>query len=77
MLGFTYSMVGNGADYLVDHSTQLILISPEMERVAIIKPQVLIGQSQPQLNSEMIISDIKKIIKNEQVPYAFAHYLDF
>jgi len=60
-LGFVYAMVGDGENYLVDHSASMALTSPEGENVAIIKPKSSSPGTLPQITSQALISDIQQI----------------
>lgn len=61
-LGLIYSMVGNGENYTVDHSASMVLISPEGEKVAVIKPKS-VDNHMPQIYSQDLIIDINRIKK--------------
>ena len=63
-LGMAYSMVGEGENYLVDHSASLVLISPKGERFAMIKPKSDKLGKVPQINTKSLISDISQIMKS-------------
>ncbi|MCE9679732.1 SCO family protein [Shewanella sp. AS1] len=60
-LGFVYSMVGEGANYQVDHSASLVLISPKGERYAIIKPSADKAGEIPQIKRQNLIVDLEQI----------------
>lgn len=61
-LGFVYAMVGDGPNYQVDHSASLALLSPEGERVAVIKPKSQKLGQVPQISNRALIQDIKLIV---------------
>ena len=63
-LGMAYSMVGEGDNYLVDHSASLVLISPKGERFAMIKPKSDKLGKVPQIKTKALISDISQIMKS-------------
>ncbi|MPY25400.1 SCO family protein [Shewanella sp. YLB-07] len=63
-LGFVYAMVGEGEDYQVDHSASMALISPDGNKVAIIKPKSLAPGKLPQISNKNLITDIQTIIAN-------------
>ena len=60
-LGLTYAMVGEGENYLVDHSAGYVLVSPQGTRVAVFKPTATLGKP-PQVLNEQLISDFGKIV---------------
>lgn len=60
-LGFVYAMVGEGSNYQVDHSASMALISPEGNKIAIIKPKSSTPGTLPQILTKELISDIHKI----------------
>ncbi len=62
-LGMAYSMVGDGDNYLVDHSASLVLISPEGERFAMVKPKSEKPGKVPQIKTKTLISDISQIME--------------
>lgn len=64
-LGLTYAMVGQGDDYLVDHSAGYVLVSPQGTRVAVFKPTAALGKP-PQVLNEQLISDFGKIVAQYQ-----------
>ena len=61
-LGFVYAMVGEGADYQVDHSASFALVSPQGEKVAIIKPKSHSAGQLPQIKNSELIHDVNAII---------------
>ena len=61
-LGMAYAMVGEGENYLVDHSASLVLVSPKGERYAIVKPKSIELGKVPQIKTKTLISDITQII---------------
>lgn len=63
-LGMAYSMVGEGENYLVDHSATLVLISPKGERYAIVKPKPTEPGKFPQIKTKDLISDISQIMNS-------------
>lgn len=63
-LGFVYAMVGEGEDYQVDHSASMALISPDGNKVAIIKPKSSTPGKLPQILNKNLIADIRTIIAN-------------
>ncbi|NRB22276.1 SCO family protein [Shewanella sp.] len=63
-LGFVYAMVGDGEDYQVDHSASMALISPDGNKVAIIKPRSSAPGKLPQISNQNLIADIQTIIAN-------------
>lgn len=64
-LSMVYAMTGEGEDYRVDHSASMVLISPKGEKVAVIKPQAVLGQL-PQIRNEALIADIRLLIENHR-----------
>ncbi|MGB0894139.1 MAG: SCO family protein [Parashewanella sp.] len=60
-LGMAYTMIGDGPNYLVDHSASMTLVSPKGERVAVIKPQSSPGKV-PQIKNKDLIADIHSLI---------------
>ena len=62
-LGMAYSMVGEGENYLVDHSASLVLISPKGERFAMIKPKSDQLGKIPQIKTSSLISDMTQIME--------------
>ena len=70
-LGFVYAMIGEGEDYQVDHSASMALISPDGNKVAIIKPKSSALGKLPQILNKNLIADIRVIIANyKQTPRA-------
>ncbi|ABV89317.1 SCO family protein [Shewanella pealeana] len=61
-LGFVYAMVGNGPDYQVDHSASFALVSPQGEKIAIIKPKSSSPGKLPQIKNSDLIHDVNAII---------------
>jgi protein SCO1/2 len=61
-LGFVYAMVGEGQNYQVDHSASMALISPEGDKVAVIKPKSSTPGTLPQILTKELISDIRNIV---------------
>ncbi|MCL1138178.1 SCO family protein [Shewanella pneumatophori] len=61
-LGFVYAMVGDGPDYQVDHSASFALVSPQGEKVAIIKPKSHSAGQLPQIKNSDLIHDVNAII---------------
>ncbi|WP_299802840.1 SCO family protein [uncultured Shewanella sp.] len=61
-LGFVYAMVGDGDDYQVDHSASFALVSPQGEKVAIIKPKSSSPGKLPQIKNSDLIHDVNAII---------------
>jgi len=61
-LGFVYTMVGDGDNYQVDHSASMTLISPQGEKVAIIKPKSATPGTLPQIRNKLLIADFQKIV---------------
>ncbi len=61
-LGFVYAMIGEGADYQVDHSAAMALVSPDGRKVAIIKPKSSAPGKLPQISNNNLISDVNQII---------------
>ncbi|PKG56322.1 SCO family protein [Shewanella sp. Choline-02u-19] len=61
-LGFVYAMVGDGDNYQVDHSASFALISPQGEKVAIIKPKSDTPGKLPQIKNSALIHDVKALI---------------
>ena len=62
-LGMAYSMVGEGENYLVDHSASLVLISPKGERFAMIKPKSDQLGKIPQIKTSSLINDMTQIME--------------
>ncbi|MBQ4890234.1 SCO family protein [Shewanella sp. MMG014] len=62
-LGFAYAMVGDGADYQVDHSTSYVLVSPKGEKFAVFKPKQQPGKI-PQILNKELVADLKLIIES-------------
>lgn len=67
-LGLMYAITGKGEQglagnesYWVDHSASLVLINPRGNIEAIFKPEQNVGEI-PAINSELLISDYKKIV---------------
>ncbi len=61
-LGFVYAMVGDGEDYQVDHSASFALVSPQGEKVAIIKPKSHSPGQLPQIKNSELIHDVNALI---------------
>lgn len=61
-LGFVYAMVGAGENYQVDHSSSLALVSPQGEKIAIIKPQSSSPGKLPQISNSDLIDDVIQLI---------------
>ncbi|MDR8525616.1 SCO family protein [Shewanella fidelis] len=61
-LGFVYAMVGEGPDYQVDHSASFALVSPQGEKIAIIKPKSHKTGQLPQIKNSELIHDVNAII---------------
>lgn len=59
-LGMVYAMVGDGADYQVDHSASIVVISPKGEKYAVFKPKSD-GKSVPQILNKSLIADMQII----------------
>lgn len=59
-LGMIYAMVGEGEDYMVDHSASMVLLNPRGEKVAVVKPRSE-GKSLPQIRLQEMVSDIQTI----------------
>ena len=64
-LGIVYSMVGEGDDYQVDHSSSLVLVSPAGERVAVIKPTISAGKI-PQIRNQALIADMQQLMQQNR-----------
>lgn len=62
-LGFAYAMVGDGADYQVDHSASYVLVSPQGEKYAVFKPKQQPGKI-PQILNKELVADLKLIIES-------------
>ncbi|GIU51003.1 electron transporter SenC [Shewanella sp. KT0246] len=62
-LGFAYAMVGDGADYQVDHSASYVLVSPKGEKFAVFKPKQQPGKI-PQILNKELVADLKLIIES-------------
>ncbi len=62
-LGFAYAMVGDGADYQVDHSASYVLVSPQGEKYAVFKPKQQPGKI-PQILNKELVADLKQIIES-------------
>ncbi|SQH74734.1 SCO1/SenC family protein [Shewanella benthica] len=63
-LGFVYAMIGEEEDYLVNHSASMALISPDGNKVAIIKPKSSVPGKLPLISNKNLIADIQTIIAN-------------
>ncbi|MFT5790044.1 MAG: protein SCO1/2 [Shewanella sp.] len=61
-LGFVYAMVGDGENYQVDHSASFALVSPQGEKVAIIKPKSDTPGKLPQIKNSALIHDVNALI---------------
>ncbi len=61
-LGFVYAMVGDDEDYQVDHSASFALVSPQGEKIAIIKPKSSTPGKLPQIKNSDLIHDVNAII---------------
>lgn len=61
-LGFIYTMVGEGENYDVDHSSGLVVISPQGQRVAILKPSPSELGGIGAFNPDALIEDMQRII---------------
>ena len=61
-LGFIYTMVGEGENYDVDHSSGLVVISPQGQRVAILKPLPSELGGIGAFNPDALIEDMQRII---------------
>ncbi|WP_165399012.1 SCO family protein [Shewanella maritima] len=64
-LGFTYAMVGDDANYQVDHSASYVLVSPKGEKFAVFKTQQQPGKA-PQIINAQLISDFERIVRFQQ-----------
>ena len=62
-LGFVYAMVGDGENYQVDHSASFALVSPQGEKVAIIKPKSDTPGKLPQIKNSALIHDVNALIE--------------
>ncbi len=62
-LGMVYTMVGEGADYQVDHSASIVVISTKGEKYAVFKPKSD-GKTVPQILNQALIADMQ-IIRNQ------------
>ena len=56
-------MVGDGEDYQVDHSASFALVSPQGEKVAIIKPKSDTPGKLPQIKNSALIHDVNALIE--------------
>ncbi len=65
-LGMIYTMVGEGENYQVDHSTSMTLISPDGRRYANIQPTTNEMGSIPQIRLQDLVDDINKISHHYQ-----------
>ncbi|BDM62867.1 electron transporter SenC [Shewanella sp. NFH-SH190041] len=59
-LGMIYTMVGEGQDYTVDHSASMVLVNPQGEKVAVIKPRSE-GSNQPHIRLSELVADVQQI----------------
>ncbi|WP_133408444.1 SCO family protein [Parashewanella tropica] len=60
-LGMAYTINGDGEDYLVDHSASMTLISPQGQRIAIIKPKAEVGKI-PHIKNKELVADVKALM---------------
>ncbi|RLV59216.1 SCO family protein [Parashewanella curva] len=61
-LGMAYTINGEGEDYLVDHSASMTLISPQGQRIAIIKPKAEIGKI-PHIKNKELVADVEALME--------------
>ena len=62
-LGLVYSIAEHeGKDYLIDHSTSIVLTNPEGKLVAVFRPQVAAGQV-PHVAMPTLVSDFARIVR--------------
>jgi len=60
-LGLMYAISGEEDDYLVDHSASLVLINPDGNIAAIIKPEQAVGKI-ASFDTDKLLSDYQKIV---------------
>ncbi|RYV01022.1 SCO family protein [Shewanella sp. OPT22] len=60
-LGMAYSLIGEGKNYQITHSATMTLVSPQGEKIAIVKPQVAPGKV-PQIKNKEMVSDVEQLM---------------
>nr|WP_239480237.1 SCO family protein [Parashewanella hymeniacidonis] len=60
-LGMAYSLIGEGKNYQITHSATMTLVSPQGEKIAIVKPQIAPGKV-PQIKNKEMVADVEQLM---------------